>query len=456
FNPGKIVDTPPMDTGLRFAAGQDTPEIATLLDFSENQGYIRSAELCNGSGDCRKSELSGGTMCPSYMATRNEKDTTRARANILREMLTKADGALSFSHPQIREVMDLCLSCKGCKSECPSNVDMAKLKAEWNYQSYKAKGVPLRTRMIGHFTLAMKLASKMPWAYRFVFDHRLTASVAKRIAGFATQRSMPDISSVTLTRWIKKQFRPTTTNEDRSIYFFVDEFTNFNDGEIGKKALLLLDKLGYDIRFVPHAESGRTYLSKGLLDQALDVCRKNVNLFYPIVSEQVPLVGIEPSTILTFRDEYIDMLRGEEKEMARKVAKNTLTIEEFLAREMDKGNISSSQFVTTPRKIKVHGHCHQKALSSLTPTKKILKLPANYDVQMIPSGCCGMAGSFGYEKEHFDVSMQIGELVLFPTIRQQSEDVLIAAAGTSCRHQIKDGTGRRALHPVEILVEALA
>lgn len=454
FNPGKIVDTPPMDTSLRYHENQVTPEIETLFDFSEHQGIVRSTELCNGSGDCRKSELSGGTMCPSYMATRSERDTTRARANILREMMTQS-GSDPFKSDEIKDILDLCLSCKGCKKECPSNVDMAKLKAEWTYQNHKIKGTPIRTRIIGEFSKGMRLASQFRMAYKALFSLKPTSVLLKSLMGFAQKRSMPDVAKRPLRQWINKEFKPSSEKRIRSIYFFVDEFTNFNDVEVGKKAILLLDKLGYDLKFMEHKESGRSYLSKGMLDQAKSIAQKNVALFTEKMGENDLLVGVEPSTILTFRDEYIELLRGDEQENAKALAEKVRTIEEFLSEENDQGLINSSSFTTQKVAIKIHGHCHQKALSSLTPTKKILSIPANYRPEMIPSGCCGMAGSFGYEKEHFEISMKIGELVLLPAVREADPGTIIAAAGTSCRHQIKDGTGRKALHPVEVLHDAL-
>ncbi len=453
FNPNKIVDTPPMDTSLRYQKDQNTPEFDTQFDFSSTDGILRTAELCNGSGDCRKSELSGGTMCPSYMATRDEKDTTRARANILREILTNATDKNPFANEEIKEVMDLCLSCKGCSSECPSNVDMAKLKAEWQYQYYKEKGVPARAKRIAGFSKSMKLASKIPWAYDMVFGNSFTGNIAKSIAGFAKERSMPELARQPLEKWLTKEFKPNV--RDKKLYFFCDEFTNYNDAEIGKKAVLLLDKLGYQVIFVPHADSGRPQLSKGLLDEAKSLAEANIDIFKDLLASATPLVGVEPSAILTFRDEYISLTRGKKQEQAKRIASHVFTIEEFLANEIDAGHIKSEQFTDEAKLIKVHGHCHQKSLSSMVPTKKVLSLPANFKVHMIASGCCGMAGSFGYEKEHYDVSMKIGELVLFPTVRKQPEAVIIAAAGTSCRHQIKDGTSRRSYHPVEILWDSL-
>jgi len=455
FNPGKIVHTPPMDTSLRYDPDQATPHYETILDFSDTQGIVRAAEQCNGSGDCRKTELSGGTMCPSYMATRNEKETTRARANMLREMIGRKQESNPFAKDEIKEVMDLCLSCKGCKSECPSNVDVGKLKQEWQYQYYKAKGVPLRTRMIGRFSTMMKLAHALPWGYNLLFSNPVTGNIAKRIVGFASGRSMPKLSKITWHNWYNKKFKPKTTHPIRTVYLFIDELLAYNEAEIGIITVRLLDELGYGIRVLPHGESGRSYLSKGLLEEARAIARKNVNTFYEVISSETPLIGVEPSAILSFRDEYPDLLRGEEKDRARSIARHTFMIEEFLAAELDAGNIAPSRFEARKHLIKLHGHCQQKALSSLTPTKKILTQLGKNEVHLIPSGCCGMAGSFGYEREHFDVSMKIGELVLLPLVRKQPTEVLIAAPGTSCRHQIKDGTGRRALHPVEILWEAL-
>ena len=455
FNPGKIVNTPPMDKDLRFEPDQQTPIFDTIYDFSENQGIVRATELCNGSGDCRKTKLSGGTMCPSYQATKDEKDTTRARANILREMLSKTDTVKPFSRPEIKEVLDLCLSCKGCSSECPSNVDMAKLKGEWQYQYYKDKGIPLRSQLIGNFTMAMSLASKIPWAYRLIFSNKLSGNIAKTIAGFAIERSMPTLGSLTFKQWLKTHFKPLTKRSEKVLYLFCDEFTEYNDVEIGQKTILLLDRLGYQVKHIEHPESGRSFMSKGMLKEAKQLAEKNVALFSDIINEEIPLVGIEPSTILSFRDEYLSLTQGKLQGMAKKLAKHVMTIEEFISHEIDKGRIKACSFNKDKKLIKVHGHCHQKSLSSMTPTKKMLSLPMGYTVHMIPSGCCGMAGSFGYEKEHYALSMKIGELVLFPAVRNQPQEVEIVAAGTSCRHQIKDGTGRIAKHPIATLYDAL-
>ncbi|RDB07196.1 FAD-binding and (Fe-S)-binding domain-containing protein [Runella aurantiaca] len=457
FNPNKIVETPPMDTFLRYEAGQQTPEFKTYFRYPD-QNVLQHAEQCNGSGDCRKTQLSGGTMCPSFMATRNEKDTTRARANVLREFLTRSDKANRFDHKEIKEVYDLCLACKGCKGECPSNVDVAKLKMEFLQQYYDINGVPMRSWLVGNFSKMTGIASYIPWAYNLIFKNAPLRRIANQVVGFHPDRTMPLLHDTTLKSWFKEHVAETQplSSLKRRVYLFCDEFTNYNDVEIGKKAIQLLEKLGYEVIIPDHAPSARPQLSKGLLKDAKKIAEQNVRLLKDLITEQTPLVGIEPSAILTFRDEYPDLVSEELIEAAKQLAQNALQFDEFMAREMDAKRISSKQFTADSKKIKLHGHCQQKAIASMVPTKKMLSLPKNYEVTLIPSGCCGMAGSFGYEKEHYDLSMKIGELVLFPTVRNQPEEVIIAAPGTSCRHQIHDGTGRTALHPVEILWEALA
>ncbi|HEU5053976.1 MAG TPA: FAD-linked oxidase C-terminal domain-containing protein [Hanamia sp.] len=455
FNPNKIVDTPPMNTMLRYTPGQKTPEFKTVFRFY-NQDILQHAEQCNGTGDCRKTHLSGGTMCPSYMATKNEKDTTRARANILREFLTNSTKVNRFDHKEIHEVMDLCLSCKGCKSECPSNVDVAKLKAEFLQHYYDANGVPFRSKLIARFNQSAKLGSIAPGIYNFMMSAPVISTLVKKSVGFAPKRSMPELSKVPLKKWYKR--RKTNGNgqtQTKKVYLFCDEFTNYNDTEIGKKAIMLLERLGYEVVIPKHEESGRAWLSKGLLRDAKKIANKNIKLLSPLITEETPLIGIEPSAILTFRDEYIDLADDENFATAKALSKNVFTIDEFIGKEIQKGNIKKSSFTTEKRHIKLHGHCHQKALSSVAASVKMMSLPENYSVELIPSGCCGMAGSFGYEKEHYDLSMKIGELVLFPAVRNKAEDVIIAAPGTSCRHQVKDGTGVKSLHPVEVMYDAL-
>ena len=452
FNIGKIVDTPPMDSCLRYEV---SPGIGnTYFDFSRQKGWLCAVEQCNGSGDCRKSYLFGGTMCPVYRVTRDEKDTTRARSNILRELIIHPEGKKVFSQPEVLSALSSCLSCKACKAECPSNVDMARYKAEYLQHHYDETRIPLRSFLVANLTRIQKMAMVFPAAYNAVVSSKVFSSILKKILKFAPQRSIPKIYKFTLRNWLRTHPDAGTCN--RKVYLFADEFSNYMDVETGITFIKLLRALGYQVIIPEHIESGRTELSKGMVKKAKKIARKNVMLLKDIVNEQVPLVGIEPSCILSFRDEYPDLVGDDLKEAAASLARNCLLYDEFIVREVQKGNITSEQFIAKEQKIKLHGHCHQKALVSIEPSKKMLSLPANYHVDVIPSGCCGMAGAFGYEKEHYSLSMQIGEQVLFPAVRSALQGTLIAAPGTSCRQQIMDGTGVKAYHPVEILYRALA
>ena len=456
FNPNKIVDTPPMNTQLRYAPGQETKELETVFDFSNEQGLLRAAELCSGSGDCRKTEFAGGTMCPSYQATLNEKDSTRGRANMLRHVLTQPTNLTQpLDSEDLKEVMDLCLSCKGCKRECPSNVDVGKMKAEFLQGYYDVHGVPARAKRIANFTSNMKLASKAPWMFNFLVSNFATRSVVKRMAGFSRHRSLPKLHKQTLQSWFAQHTPHSAAGSKGKVYLFADEFTNYNDTPVGIATVELLERFGYTVEIPEHVESGRAAMSKGLLRQAKSLANQNVKLLAPLISESTPLIGIEPSAILSFRDEYPQLVDSELRQSANELSKNVMMIDEFVGKLIDQNEIGSGLFDGQAQTIRLHGHCHQKALASLKPTVQMLQLPSGYRVRLIPSGCCGMAGSFGYEAEHYDISMQIGELVLFPTLRAEPNDSLIAATGTSCRHQIADGTGRTALHPVEILRAAL-
>ncbi|UZH55201.1 FAD-binding protein [Salinimicrobium tongyeongense] len=452
FNPGKIIDAPPMDESLRYEPGRKEPEIETIMDFSDSQGILRGAENCNGSGDCRKPAEAGGTMCPSYRATRNEKDTTRARANALREFLTNSDKPNRFDHKELKEVLDLCISCKGCKSECPSNVDMAAYKAEFQYQYNSTNGSSLRSKAFA-FNAAL---NKKTWRFspfsNLVFSNALTGGIIKKSMGIAPQRRLPALSRQTLTSYYKKNERKLST-PIKKVYLFNDEFTNYLDSEVGMAAIKLLEGLNYEVKIVEHPESGRGFISKGFLKEAKEVANKNISVFKDLISEDSPLLGLEPSAILSFRDEYLRL--ADDKEAALRLSKNAFLLEEFFKKEVLAGNITANSFSSEKKRIKLHGHCHQKALAGVENTFVMLNLPKNFEVTVIPSGCCGMAGSFGYEKEHYEVSMQIGEQTLFPAVRKASAETVIAAPGTSCRHQIYDGTGKKAIHPVVIMAEAL-
>ena len=449
LNPGKIVDTPPITENLRYLVGE-TKQFNTTIDFSDQKGYLRAIEKCNGTGDCRKSVTIGGTMCPTFMATKDEDKTTRGRANILREYLTRSPKDNPFDHEEIYQVLDLCISCKACKAECPSNVDMAKFKAEFLQHYHEIHGIPFRSRLIAYLPQLNELGR----IARPLTNWITSTSTFKKTVGFAPERQVPKLSKLSLRQWYKKPLSLNGSSKGK-VYLFADEFTNENESDIGIKAIMLLNKLGYEVAIPKHRESGRTYLSKGLVKTAQKIANENVKQLSEIITKETPLLGIEPSAILAFRDEYPELVDRPIKEKANQLAENTFMFDEFIAAEYEKSNIDSTLFNSEKKQIKLHGHCQQKAVASTAPTKKMLEIPANYSVSEIPSGCCGMAGSFGYEKEHYELSQKIGELVLFPAVRQAAIEEIISAPGTSCRHHIFEGTGRRVLHPVEVLYEAL-
>ena len=448
FNPGKIVNAVPMDTSLRYEADTDITKIDTLYNFKSTGGILHTVEKCNGSGDCRKLSFAGGIMCPSYRATLDEKDSTRGRANVLREFLTQNTKENPFDHPEIKEAMELCVSCKACQSECPSNVDMASLKAEFLYQYQKTNPVSLRSKLIAHNAKINAIAQRFAGFYNFIGK----STWFKSLIGVHPKRSLPTLHSQTLGQWFQSVQQKKYS---KSVYLFCDEYTNHFDVEIGKKTILLLNKLGYNVLMLDHSESARAYISKGFLEEAKTIATENVSTFSSLVSKDTPLVGIEPSAILGFRDEYPNLVDAPLKSTADDLAQNVFTIEEFLANEMKANKIDVSKFTTKTETIYYHGHCHQKALSSNTYAETILSIPSNFKVKSIDSGCCGMAGSFGYEKEHYKLSQQIGEDRLFPSLRELKSKEIVSASGTSCRHQIKDGVNKTALHPIEVLYNAL-
>lgn len=451
FNPGKITDAWPMDASLRTQVDIETPQVETLMDFQDSQGIVRLAEKCNGSGDCRKTENANGAMCPSYHATKDEKDTTRARANRLREVLNTSQKINRFDDEGLKEVLDLCISCKSCASECPSNVDIATAKSEFQFQYAKTNGRKRSDEFFGKSSKYNKMAARFPRLSNLFFTMPIVSEMIKSYTGVASKRDIPKISIKTFDKLIQLNKNQIVTK--KSIYLFVDEFSNYLDTDIALDAYHLLEGLGYQIHVIDHLDSARALISKGYLEEAKNEADKAIAELKDKVSEDAPLIGIEPSAILGFRDEFIRLASN--KESAKKIAANTYLVEEFLTNEFEKGNITADQFTLKERKLKIHVHCHQKALSNQKVTFDLMNIPANYYPTLIPSGCCGMAGSFGYEKDHYDISMKIGELKLFPTLRKTSEDTLIVANGTSCRHQIKDGTGKESLHPVTVLRQAL-
>lgn len=452
FNQGKIFEALPMDKNFRYETNRKEPYFKTFLDFSDNKGIVRFAEKCNGSGDCRKSLKSGGVMCPSYRATQNEKDSTRARANALREFLTNSPKKNKFNHKELYEVFELCLSCKACSSECPSNVDISTLKSEFLYQYQKNNCIPLKNKIFAYNSLINKYLSKMPHITNFILKQKFT----KKIMGIAPERTLPILQKTTLQKWYlkNKDFLHKGEKPLGNVFVFCDEFTNYYEVDIGIDTLELLSKLGYAPFILNNSESGRSAISKGFLKFAQKKADENIRIFKDLIDEKTPLLGIEPSAILSFRDEYLRL--ATDKKAAQKIAKHTFTIEEFLQKEIIKNKIPKNLFTKKSKNIKVHLHCHQKALSNLKATFEVLNLPENYCVSILNSGCCGMAGAFGYEKKYYHLSQKIYEQNLFSKIKNTHKNTLLVATGTSCRHQIKDSKfPQKPLHPVSVLKNAL-
>ena len=455
FNPGKITDSPPMDTAFRFT-DKKAAEPTYFFDYGVWKNPLGLAEKCSGSGDCKKTALSGGTMCPSYMASLQEKDSTRARANMLRQLLSSPKEE-TFSNPALHEILDLCLSCKGCQTECPSGVDMGKLKAETLQQSYLKNGVPLRTKLIGHFPTLQRYASYVAPLYNFMVEFPLTSSLVKLAMGFSIERSLPTVQFTSLEKWFERyaQKNPQDAYENGFVYLLADEFTNHNEVPLGQKTVKLLNQLGYGVQIPKGIVTGRSFISKGMLIEAKALANSNVDQLGSLISYEHPLLGIEPSALLTFRDEIPSLVDAEKREQAEQLKPNCLLIDEFIAREFKAGKITSDSFHGKQQKILLHGHCHQKSIAGLTSTRIALTIPSQYEVELLPTGCCGMAVSFKYKKKHYKISQQIANLVLFPRLLNKPIKSIIASNGTSCRHQIKDGIEQTGLHTAEILYNAL-
>jgi FAD/FMN-containing dehydrogenase/Fe-S oxidoreductase len=450
FNPGKIFDAEPIDVQLRIHPASPRPEFETVFDWSADHGLLRAAEKCNGAGACRKSP-GRGTMCPSYMATRDERDTTRARANLFRQVLSAAKPAAGFADEDLKDVLDLCVSCKGCRSECPANVDMARMKAEFLQHWHDHAGVPLRSRLFGEFPTLTKLAKVVRPVANLVLGLRLS----KRLMGVHESRTVPPIARQTFGTWARRRRGVGGAGKMGGCVLLNDSFTHFNDPHVGKAAVKVLEHIGYEVEVTGGVQSGRTQLSKGLVRRARKVLDAAVVALDAAGKGEDPIVGIEPSAILTFRDEAPDLVSPHNREAASRVASRAMLLSELLARDLERGDlVPESAFSRCDRELLLHGHCHEKAIAGTASALTVLRSIPGAMVREIPSGCCGMAGSFGYEEEHYDISMRIGELVLFPAVRRASPGTVVVASGTSCRHQIYDGTGVAALHIAEVLAEA--
>ena len=453
LNPNNIVDAGPMTEHLRMGPGYATIPVLTELDWSADGGFSRAVEMCNGNGACRK--LQSGTMCPSFMVTKEEAHSTRGRANALRAAMSGALPPEALTGPALYEVMDLCIQCKGCKTECPSNVDMGKMKTEWLHTYWKANPIPLRTRLFANIpALTRKLPKKLAAAVNRVNRLKPVRQAMEKALGISARRPLPPFASEPFTDWFRKQdWVSGRTSGQPTVVLFADTFNNYNHPETARAAATFLHRAGYRV-VVPDASAccGRPLLSKGLLDEAKRTALHAVEALYPYAEEGLPIIGLEPSCILTFVDETLSLFPDDVR--AREIADVAVTFEAFVADEAASGRLDHLRWKKAPRRVLLHGHCHQKALVGTGPAERALRLPG-YAVETVDSGCCGMAGAFGYEAEHYDVSVKMAERRLAPAVRAQGADVLIAAAGTSCRAQIHDLTGRHALHPAEVLLEAL-
>ena len=453
MNPGKIIDCPPMRENLRYGSEYQAESLPAHLDFSLDTNYAGAVEMCNGMGACRKLT---GTMCPSFMATREEEHSTRGRANLLRAALSGTLPRGTVTDKRLYEAMDLCLECKACKSECDSGVDMAKLKYEFLDNYYKTNKRPLRNKLFAHINRLNRLGSRFAPLSNWGAGSPIGKFVSSVLLGVHPSRRLPRFASQTLAQWFNS--RPASS-ADRTVKgtvaLFNDTFMNYNYPEIGKAAVELLEAAGYRVQLANAQCCGRPMISKGLLDEAAAHARYNVDLLHAFADQGVPIIGCEPSCLLTFRDEYPEFCRdGLAHAKARKVAENSYLIDEFLAMLHDKGELEL-EFSNRSKKVLFHGHCHQKSLVGTAPSLTALRLPPGYEVELINAGCCGMAGSFGFEKEHYDVSMTIGEQTLFPAIRDKGAEWEVVVMGVSCRQQVEQGTGRTARHLVEVLRDAV-
>jgi FAD/FMN-containing dehydrogenase/Fe-S oxidoreductase len=451
LNPGNIVESGAMTENLRFGESYATIKFEPHIDFSQDQGFDRAIEMCNGAAVCRKRTM--GTMCPSFMVTQEQEHSTRGRANALRAAMSGRLPTAEFTSERMYEVMDLCVECKACKAECPSSVDMAKIKFEWLAQYYKSNGVPLRPRLFAGISRVYRLGSgPLASVSNWAVNNGFVRGSMEQMMGISSARQLPPFARQPFTTWFKKRSKSPASSANGQVALFHDPFTNYNYPEVAIAATEFLEAAGYEVLLPRLGDDARPYISKGLVNQARSVARKTVDELASFAEKDIPIIGLEPSSLLTLRDEYLYLLPIDPR--VRQVAEASLTFEEFVANQSGDGKLSVT-FTEESRHILLHGHCHQKSLVGLEPSKTALGLPPNYTVEEVDSGCCGMAGSFGYEAEHYDISLQMAERRLLPAVRAAGTDTLIVAAGVSCRQQIQHGAQRRALHPAEVLRAAV-
>ena len=448
FNPNNVVNALPMTENLRYGEIYEVIPLTTYLDFSADQGFHRAIEMCNGAGVCRKNTT--GTMCPSFMVTREEEHSTRGRANMLRAAMSGLIATDELTSERMHGVMDLCISCKACKSECPSSVDMAKIKTEFLAQYYEKNGMPLRAKLLANIHRLSVLSSgwRAPLA-NWSLKNGLIRWGLEKFVGISRNRPMPMFARQSFAKWFKKRLHKSSS---RQIVLFHDTFNNYHHPEIAIAATQLFEAAGFEILLPNHRCCGRPMFSKGLVKGARKYAQGTVESLLPFAEKGLPIVGLEPSCILMLRDEYFSLLP--DNSHVKTVADCIYTFEEYLAKLIDE-DVLNLKFTEDARKLLLHGHCHQKAMVGTVPSHKVLNLPLNYEVNEVDSSCCGMAGSFGFEAEHYDISMQMAERRLLPAVRDTDNDTILVAAGVSCRQQIEHGSGKIALHPAQVLVDAL-
>lgn len=446
FNPGKIVSPKPMDEALRFSPDYKPFKVETVFNWRKEGSFNDAIELCNGAGVCRKLAESGGTMCPSYMATKDEKDSTRGRGNVFRQVFS-GENPRTFESKELKDALDLCLSCKACKSECPANVDMAKMKAEFMHGWHQKHGVSLKKRFFAEAGKMYPLASRLNFLTNPFIRSGFGKKILELVFGISSKRTLPLFAKQTFIEWFS---RHSGKKRAKKVALYIDLFTNYHEPEIGIDAVEVLETMGFEVLIPEIHELGRPQLSKGLLASAKVIAEKSVVLLSEYSEKSIPVIGLEPSEILTLRDETLDLIDENLLEKARKLASGSYTFEEFIATRKDK-----LPGIQTNEKVVLHGHCHTKALIGSSAALSALE-SLGYLVEVIDAGCCGMAGSFGYDKDKFGLSMEIGEQRLFPEMRKQNPDTSACVSGFSCRHQIKDGTGLESKHTAQLLARALS
>ena len=448
MNPGKIVDAPAMTESLKISPRYQPWEPRTTLNFAAQGGFARAVEMCSGMAECRKKL--DGTMCPSYMGTLDEEHSTRGRANALRNAISGRAPQEEFTGKRLYDVMDLCLECKACKAECPSNVDMAKLKYEFLDHYYRANGLPLRNRIFGAIESLNRLGSSLAPVSNWIANSSLNRWLMEILVGIDRRRPLPQFAGRTFESWFRKH-ETTKEGEKGDVVLFHDTFNNYNTPHVAIAATRFLERSGYRVLLADKKCCGRPMISKGMLNQAKENAAWNIEKLAPYAEKRVPIVGLEPSCLLTLRDEYPEFVGTE---AARTVAENSFLFEEFVTRELKDGRLML-QSKGDGKRVLLHGHCHQKALVGTAPTTAMLKV-VGYEVSEVDSGCCGMAGSFGFEREHYDLSTKIANRRLVPAVNATGSEVEIVAPGISCRQQIEHLTGRKAKHPAELMIEVLS